>query len=112
MNRSSAAAGCIGAATRATIEIGYWLRPDAVGRGVMTAVARSLTATAFTLDGITRVAIRCDAANERSAAIPKRLGFVHVEDEQYEPVTASQTGSHQVWVCDRPVGAGAAAGTP
>ena len=51
---------------RATIEIGYWLRPDAVGRGLMTAVARALTATTFTLDGITQVAIRCDAANERS----------------------------------------------
>ena len=97
---------------RATIEIGYWLRPDVVGRGLMTAVARALTATAFTLDGIAHVAIRCDAANERSTAIPKRIGFVHVEDEQYEPVTASQTGSHQVWVCDRPEGASAAAGTP
>ena len=29
-----------------TIEIGYWLRPDAVGRGVMTAAAEALTTAA------------------------------------------------------------------
>jgi 5-(carboxyamino)imidazole ribonucleotide synthase len=95
-----------------TIEIGYWLRPDAVGRGVMTTVARSLTEVAFALDGISRVVIRCDAANERSAAIPKRLGFVHVGDEEYEPVAGSQTGRHQIWVCDNRSGSSTALGSP
>ena len=64
----------------ATIEIGYWLRPDAVGRGVMTAAAAALREAAFAIDGISRVEIRCDVANVRSAAIPRRLGFVHVGD--------------------------------
>ncbi len=78
----------------------------------MTAVARSLTTAAFALDGISRVVIRCDAANERSAAIPKRLGFVHVGDEEYEPVAGSQTGRHQIWVCDNRSGSGTALGSP
>jgi RimJ/RimL family protein N-acetyltransferase len=84
-----------------TIEIGYWLRPDASGRGVMTAVAGALRETALALDGIFRVEIRCDEANVRSAAIPRRLGFAHVDDEEHEPVAAGETGRRQVWADDR-----------
>ena len=60
------AAASIGVVRAGTIEIGYWLRPDAVGRGVMTATARALTTAAFALDGIARVEIRCDVG-ERAA---------------------------------------------
>jgi 5-(carboxyamino)imidazole ribonucleotide synthase len=95
-----------------TIEIGYWLRPDAVGRGVMTAAARALTTAAFGLDGIARVEIRCDAANERSAAIPRRLGFVHVGDEEHEPATAGETGRRLIWACDRQPGSAPASFPP
>ncbi len=82
-----------------TIEIGYWLRPDAVGQGTMTAAARALATAAFELDGISRVEIRCDVANRRSSAIPKRLGFIHVGDEEHEPVASGETGRRQIWVC-------------
>jgi 5-(carboxyamino)imidazole ribonucleotide synthase len=85
----------------ATIEIGYWLRPDAVGRGVMTAAAGALRDAAFALDGISRVEIRCDVANVRSAAIPRRLGFVHVGDEVHAAVATGETGRQQVWADDR-----------
>jgi RimJ/RimL family protein N-acetyltransferase len=85
----------------ATIEIGYWLRPDAVGRGVMTAAAGALRDAAFALDGISRVEIRCDVANVRSAAIPRRLGFEHVGDEVHEAVATGETGRQQVWADDR-----------
>ena len=82
-----------------TIEIGYWLRPEAVGRGVMTAAAEALTSAAAALDGIVRVEIRCDVTNERSAAIPKRLGYVHVGDEAHEPVAPGESGRRQIWAC-------------
>jgi 5-(carboxyamino)imidazole ribonucleotide synthase len=85
----------------ATIEIGYWLHPDAVGRGVMTAAAAALRDAAFALDGISRVEIRCDVANVRSAAIPRRLGFVHVGDVAHDAVAPGETGRHQVWADDR-----------
>jgi RimJ/RimL family protein N-acetyltransferase len=91
-----------------SIEIGYWLRPDAVGRGVMTAAARALTAAAFNLEGITRVEIRCDAANVRSAAIPRRLGYRHVGDEDGEPQAAGESGRKQIWACDDPAVVGGA----
>lgn len=57
-------------------EIGYWLRPSAVGHGYMTEAAQLLTDFAFEHLAANRVQIRCDERNKRSAAIPRRLGFV------------------------------------
>lgn len=57
-------------------EIGYWLRPSAAGHGYMTEVAQLLTDYAFDHLAANRVQIRCDERNVRSAAIPRRLGFV------------------------------------
>ena len=58
-------------------EIGYWLRADEQGRGLMTETVAALTRVAFEVDGVRWVEIRCDPANVRSAAVPRRLGFVH-----------------------------------
>jgi ribosomal-protein-serine acetyltransferase len=89
--------------TPETIEIGYWLRPEAVGRGVMTAAAGKLTEVAFSLDGIERVEIRCDEANVRSASIPHRLGFTLARTDDRRPVQApGECGCAMVWVRDRP----------
>jgi RimJ/RimL family protein N-acetyltransferase len=57
------------------IELGYWLRADRTGRGLVTEASRALVAVAETLPHMTHVEIRCDARNAPSAAIPKRLGF-------------------------------------
>ncbi|MBX5450947.1 GNAT family N-acetyltransferase [Thermogemmatispora sp.] len=57
-------------------EIGYWLRVTATGRGYMTEAVQLLTTFAFEQLVANRVFIRCDERNERSAAIPRRLGFV------------------------------------
>jgi RimJ/RimL family protein N-acetyltransferase len=94
-----------------SLEIGYWLRPDAVGRGVMTAAAAALTAAAFAVEGVTRVEIRCDETNHRSAAIARRLGYRHVGDEDHEPAAPGESGRRQIWVCD-PGGVGGAATPP
>lgn len=57
-------------------EIGYWLRASAAGHGYMTEAVKLLTDYAFTQLSANRVQIRCDERNIRSAAIPRRLGFV------------------------------------
>ena len=57
-------------------EIGYWLRPSAEGRGYITQAVQLLTDYAFTRLAATRVEIRCDERNARSAAVAQRLGFV------------------------------------
>jgi RimJ/RimL family protein N-acetyltransferase len=58
-------------------EIGYWIRADAEGQGFVTEAVASLTRVGFEVDGLDRIDIRCDPANTRSAAVPRRLGYVH-----------------------------------
>ena len=84
-----------------TIEIGYWLRVDATGRGVMTAAAGALTDAGFALDGIERVEIHCDEGNQRSAAVARRLGYTLAEIRDKPPQAPSERGREMVWVRTR-----------
>lgn len=59
-----------------SFEIGYWVRASATGRGYVTETVGLLADYALTALGAHRVAIYCDERNERSAAVPRRLGFV------------------------------------
>jgi RimJ/RimL family protein N-acetyltransferase len=59
------------------VEIGYWIRSGYEGRGLMTEAVAIIAAFAFDTLHAQRVRIRCDARNARSAAVPRRLGFVH-----------------------------------
>ncbi len=59
-----------------SFEIGYWLRSSATGRGYMTEATRLLTVFAFETLQARRIMIRCDERNRRSAAIPRRLGYL------------------------------------
>ena len=59
-----------------SFEIGYWLRASAEGHGYMTEAVHLLTDYAFTSLAAQRLEIRCDERNTRSAAIPRRLGFI------------------------------------
>jgi len=58
------------------LEIGYWLRGSRVGEGLASESSAALTRVAFEVCGIDRVAIHVDPENERSAVIPRKLGFV------------------------------------
>jgi RimJ/RimL family protein N-acetyltransferase len=60
----------------ASLEIGYFIRADAIGRGYATEVTAVLTRVAFEECGVVRVDIQVDPANERSLRIPRKLGFV------------------------------------
>ena len=80
------------------IELGYWLDAQAEGRGVISEAVAALMREAMMLDGIRRVEIHCDAANLRSQAVPRRLGFV-LDRIEHRPIAAvSETGEHMVWV--------------
>jgi ribosomal-protein-serine acetyltransferase len=79
------------------LEIGYWLHPSYTGKGIMTRAVAALTAEAFRV-GADRVEIKHDIANERSRAIPCRLGFVEVgRQPAQEPITAGEIGVDAVW---------------
>jgi RimJ/RimL family protein N-acetyltransferase len=80
------------------LEIGYWLRSDATGRGVVTRATARVTDIALGLPGVERVEIHCDAANTRSAAVPQRLGYRLEREVHREPTAPGETGMLQHWV--------------
>jgi RimJ/RimL family protein N-acetyltransferase len=88
-----------GSADRA--EIGYWVREDMAGQGLVTEGVETIMGLARTLGRIQRLEIRCDAANLASSAIPKRLGF-SLEKTVDEPASvAGHRGSElQIWIMD------------
>lgn len=58
-------------------EIGYWVRSTFAGQGYITEAVRAIAAFAFRELDAERVEIWCDARNERSAAVARRIGFRH-----------------------------------
>jgi RimJ/RimL family protein N-acetyltransferase len=59
------------------LEIGYWVHKDCVNQGLVTESTAALIKVAFELIHIHRLEIHCDPANAASAAIPRKLGFLH-----------------------------------
>ena len=57
------------------IEIGYWLIEKVTGKGVATKATQKMVNLAFRNMDMNRVQIRCGIGNDKSSAIPKRLGF-------------------------------------
>jgi RimJ/RimL family protein N-acetyltransferase len=82
------------------LEIGYWVDVRHVGRGIATAAARLLTEACFAA-GAQRAVIRCDASNEPSATVARRLGYI-LEDvldkNPDEALGTAETGRTMVWV--------------
>jgi RimJ/RimL family protein N-acetyltransferase len=56
-------------------ELGVWLAPEAVGRGLVTAASTVMIDWALRVRGMNRVEWRCAATNERSSAVARRLGM-------------------------------------
>lgn len=56
-------------------EVGYWLAQDMQGKGIITQCLRVLIRHAFDKLGMNRVQVKVAVDNNKSAAIPQRLGF-------------------------------------
>lgn len=80
--RDSSARTTVANADRA--EIGYWLRADRTGAGYATEGTRAMMDVARAIPEFTRIEVRCDPRNERSAAVPARLGFERVHSDMGE----------------------------
>jgi RimJ/RimL family protein N-acetyltransferase len=58
-------------------EIGYWVHAGHLHQGLASEAAGALTRIAFEVHGARRVGIICEARNLRSAAVPRKLGYIH-----------------------------------
>lgn len=56
--------------------IGYWLAPEARGRGIMTQAVKALTGWASEVLDLREVWIFVQAANQASRAVAERAGFI------------------------------------
>lgn len=81
------------------LEIGYWIRPEQTGRGLVTMAAAALTRQAFELPGTTHVEIHHNPANTASGAIPRRLGYTVVPPGPLGPEQPEVSTVHRI---DRP----------
>ena len=79
------------------IEIGYWVHPRFVRRGIASTVAGLLTDAAFARAELDRVEIHHDKANEASAGVPRKLGFRLVREVADRPQAPSEVGISCEW---------------
>ena len=56
-------------------EIGYWVRADEEGKGVVTEAVRAIARVAFEIERIDRLEIRCDPENRASRRVAEKSGF-------------------------------------
>lgn len=57
------------------LEIGYWLDKKMTGKGIMIRAVKKMIEYAFVNLTMNRVMIKVASGNEKSLAIPKKLGF-------------------------------------
>jgi RimJ/RimL family protein N-acetyltransferase len=59
------------------LEIGYWVHRDFMRQGFVTESTAALTKVAFEVYHVDRMEIHCAVENVASAAVPRKLGYVH-----------------------------------
>ena len=81
-----------------TVDIGYWMHVDYIGKGIATRVSGALTETAFAIwPEIDTVVIVHDEVNIASGKVPARLGVEHVFTGQREPEAPGESGVMYRW---------------
>jgi RimJ/RimL family protein N-acetyltransferase len=68
--------GLMGRVGDNALEIGYWIHKDHINQGYATEASSALTRAAFDIENVERVEIHNDSMNLRSAAVPRKMGFV------------------------------------
>ena len=79
------------------LELGYWIHPDFLRRGLATRAAGLLTGAALALPGISHVEIHHDKANEASAGVPRKLGFEFLGEVSDERAAPAELGIEWRW---------------
>ena len=84
-----------------TLDLGYWIHVDDIGQGYAQELARGLTEAAFGVEGIDRVEIHHDRANERSRAVPLALGFDRGPEQPDGVGAPAEVGIDCTWSISR-----------
>jgi RimJ/RimL family protein N-acetyltransferase len=83
------------------MEIGYWIAATQVRQGYATEGSARLTDAAFALAQVVRVEIRCDEANQASAAVPRKLGYTLIGTVDRESRAEAESGRDLIWAIRR-----------
>ncbi len=70
------------------MEIGYWLGEEYQGKGLMTAACKAMIGYSFVELDINRIEIRVEPDNDRSKAVPGRLGFTYEGTQRQKGMNA------------------------
>lgn len=79
------------------LEIGYWLHKDFINQGYITESTAALTKVAFELYHVDRMEIHCSVANLASAAVPRKLGYVHEATRRRLGYAHGTTSDSMIW---------------
>ena len=79
------------------LEIGYWVHPAFLRRGIATTASALLTDAAFGLDWIKHVEIHHDKANLASRGIPEKLGYTLIDEVPDRVEAPAETGISCRW---------------
>lgn len=84
------------------LEIGYWIRADRSGEGLVTEAVVALAASVFAACAVSRLEIRCDVRNAPSAAVARRAGFRHVTTVPGDTSATGDPRDTMIWELTRP----------
>jgi ribosomal-protein-serine acetyltransferase len=84
-------------AAMGTVEVGVWLAPEAVGRGLIKAAVSHMIDYAIRVRGLSRVEWFCDPSNERSKAAATRLGMTYEGTMRSSFVANGRRQDSEVW---------------
>jgi len=79
------------------LEIGYWLHKDFINQGLITESTAALTKVAFELYHVDRMEIHCAVDNLASAAVPRKLGYVHEATRRRLGYANGKSSDSMIW---------------
>ncbi len=79
------------------LEIGYWLHKDFINQGLITESTAGLTKVAFEIYHVDRMEIHCSVENLASAAVPRKLGYIHEATRRRLGYANGQPTDSMIW---------------
>ena len=79
------------------LEVGYWVHPQHLRQRIATRATSLLIDAAFSVPDLTHVEIHNDKANTASAGVPRKLGFVLIDERPDAPAAPAEIGIEQRW---------------